>query len=131
MERAERRRLLTSPGLWGLNEALDMKKPQTPRVNKAIRRSIEEEVPTVIENKPARLGDLSIENEQQAAKLGDLAGQNDRLMQAVQNGKSEMSDMRDQIDRLSGLILLMANGRTPYQRPIPGVPLLLPGLGLD
>ena len=80
------RRLLTSPGLWGLNEALDRKKPQTPRVNKAIRRGIKEDVLTVIENQAARLGDLSIGNKQQAA---------------------------NQIDRLSGLIFLISNRTDP------------------
>ena len=63
----------------------------------------------MIENQAASLGDLSIENKQQAVKLGDLAGQNERLMQAVQNGKTEMSDMRDQIVRLTDLILLISN----------------------
>ena len=117
-EKAERRRLLTSPGLWGLNDNIDRRRPQTPRV-KTIRRGNEEDVLTVIENQAARLGDLSIENKQQAVKLGDLAGQNERLMQAVQSGKTEMSDMRDQIVRLTDLILLISNRTDPPTAPTP------------
>ena len=75
-------------------------------MNKTIRRGNEEDVLTVIENQAARLGDLSIEKKQQAIKLGDLAGQNAKLMQVLQNGKAEMADMRDQIVRLTDLMLM-------------------------
>ena len=74
-------------------------------MNKTTRRGNEEDVLTVIENQAARLGDLSIENKM--------------LIQAVQSGKTEMSDMRDRIVRLTDLILLISNRAVTPPAPAP------------
>ena len=52
--------------------------------------------------------------ENQAARLGDLSIENKKLKQAVEVGKSEMTEMREQISRLSDLILRISNREDPF-----------------